>query len=339
MLASGRVLRRPHAALRRGLCDGFTGGWTLPYRQVPWALPFAVSKAEARGAFDKWNDQGQSGAPKLKVRVVRPIHVPFYVFDGQLEVTFTGVVGYDDGDEEEARSVSPREYVHAGIRCPPTQLGADAGATTAVYAGFDFRRLYVRQALSRDLSDELLLTAVPFNELTGSPAGAGVEAFKMKPSFAYLNRILERLPEIAHHEAERHVTAGGSEPPLQPAACTSVCGHGEADARRATRLTSPSHRAQMEDTSVQALQFEGADGTRVCPHSATRHPDYERVDDVTFEYDKTARLHDRGVVLLPVWVIEYTLLGKVRRGCSSRGDRGVATGCGGWCCMVLQGGN
>ena len=315
----------------------------MPYRQVPWALPFAVSKADARSAFDVWNGQGQPGAPKLKVRVMRPMHVPYYIFDGQLEVTFTGVIGFDDDAEGEGRSVSPREYVHTGIRCPPTHLGADAGATTAVYAGFEFRRLYVRQALSRDLSDELLQTAVPFNELSGSPAGAGVEAFKMKPSFAYLNRILERLPEIAYHEAERHVTSARAPNPwvemaawpalargLESHVAQAGVGGGRTDLEgggvprvqqwspvarspgAGAPITLTPHLGQMEASCVQALQFEGADGTRVCPYSEASPPDYERVDDVAFEYDKTARLHDRGVVLLPVWVLEYSLLGKVR---------------------------
>ena len=32
-----------------------------------------------------------------RLRAVRPLRVPFYVFEGSLEVRFTGVVGYDDG--------------------------------------------------------------------------------------------------------------------------------------------------------------------------------------------------------------------------------------------------
>ena len=31
----------------------------------------------------------------------------------------------------------------------------------------------------------------------------------MKPSFAYANRILERLPEVAHHHAEREMQGDG----------------------------------------------------------------------------------------------------------------------------------
>mmetsp|Transcript_46626 Transcript_46626/g.122928 ORF Transcript_46626/g.122928 Transcript_46626/m.122928 type:complete len:113 (-) Transcript_46626:1045-1383(-) len=37
---------------------------------------------------------------------------------------------------------------------------------------------------------------------------------------------------------------------------------------------------------------------------------HERVEDVAFELCRTAKLHDHGVVLLPVYAIEYSLLGK-----------------------------
>ncbi|KAL3922374.1 MAG: hypothetical protein SGPRY_004585, partial [Prymnesium sp.] len=215
---------------RRGLCDAFRASWTLPYRQVPWALPFTVTQAEARSAFERWSGAGSPGVPKLTVKNVRPIHVPYYVFEGQLDVTFKGVIGYNQRESGQEM----REYRCADIRCPSVHLGADTGPTTAVYAGFDFRRLYVRQALSPDLSDELLKDAVPFNELTNKPTGAGVEAFQMKPSFAYLNRILERLPDIAYHEAER----------------------------------------VMEQPSVRAALFHAEDGSTVCPAHESRPPEY-----------------------------------------------------------------
>jgi len=228
MLRCARTLQR---TTRRHLCDGFSACWGLPYRQIPWALPFAVGRGEAIAAFDAWSGQGQPGAPKLKVRAVRPMHVPYYIFEGSLDVTYTGVVNYEPDGSSGSAAAPSGEYAHAGIRCPPTQLGADTGPTTAVYAGFDFRRLYVRQALSADLSDALLrASAVPFTELSGTPHGAGVEAFKMKPSFAYLNRIQERLPEIAYHEAERH----------------------------------------MDGAAARGLRFERADGASVCPLSESQ---------------------------------------------------------------------
>ena len=82
------------------------------------------------------------------------------------------------------------------------RLGPDEGAATAVYAGFHFRRRYVRETLSGDVSEALLESAVPFSQLADQPAGAGVESFKMKPSFAYAQRLCERLPGAAPRCAE-----------------------------------------------------------------------------------------------------------------------------------------
>ena len=49
------------------------------------------------------------------------------------------------------------------------------------------------------------------------------------------------------------------------------------------------------------------------PSDCSRPPDYDRVEEVSFEL-KEQRLHDKGVVLLPVWAIEYTCLGQRYRG-------------------------
>ena len=197
--------------LRRGLCtDCFKGQWELPYRQIPWALPFQISQAEATVAFRSWLSTDLHRLAELSIFAVRPVYVPYYVFDGQLKVTFDGVVRYGDG-----------EFALRDIQCPPVHLGADAARTTAVYAGFDFRRKYVRTALPGDLSDELLGSSVPFTALPEQPEGLSVEvsaaahpsaslvrsaprraagsrpgppaqAFRMKPSFAYVQRIQAR---------------------------------------------------------------------------------------------------------------------------------------------------
>ena len=120
--------------------------------------------------------------------------MPFYVFEGSLDVSFTGIVGYDENDE----------YAHENIHCPPVQLGANTGAVSAVYAGFSYRRLFLRQALAGGLTEELLQTAVASTRLPadGLPEGAVLDEFEMKPSFAFNERLMERLPEVAHHEAE-----------------------------------------------------------------------------------------------------------------------------------------
>jgi hypothetical protein len=150
----------------------------------------------------------------------------------------------------------------------------------AVYAGFDFRRPYVRQALSGDLTEDLLRTAVPFNQLSGTRGeGRDYGQFKMKPSFAFTQRVEERLEGLAYHEAE-------------------TCLH---------FLGDPGQLASHD--SASALTFTAQDGASVCPATEVAAPEYERVEDLVYGLEN-ARLHDRGVVMLPVWAVEYTLLGQ-----------------------------
>ena len=184
----------------------FKGEWELPYRQIPWALPFQISEAEATEAFRSWLSTDLHRLAELSIFAVRPVHVPYYVFSGQLKVTFDGVVGYDDG-----------EFALRDIQCPPAHLGADAGRTTAVYAGFDYRRRYVRTALSGDLSDELLGSSVPFTALPEQPPGGSVEAFQMKPSFAFVQRI-----QAPRHSSSPWAQAGDTHscPTLPPEPCS-----------------------------------------------------------------------------------------------------------------------
>ena len=272
MLLNGRS----HA---RSLCvDPFRGQWELPGSSPPWALPFAIDEAAARRAFDSWTAKTRGGnldpmghpmravlghTSSPCVLEVRPCHVPFYVFTGELRTTCTGVV-----------NLHSRDYKREAIVVPPIQLNADAGPTMGVYAGFDFRRLYVRQALSGDLTEDLLQSAVPHGALTSGqqlPAGTVVESFKMKPSFAYVRRLQERLLATGFHEAEMH----------------------------------------MHTSSARALTYTTADRQRiVCPASEYRSRNLSlRVEQVEWALED-ARLHDHGVVLLPLWAVEYTFLGQ-----------------------------
>lgn len=272
MRRAAHLLRR-HRPPRPRHCssDAFYGAWTLPFRQEPWALPFRVTQQEALDAFIQRHDGGTK--PRLTLRAVQARHVPFYVFEGDLSVRFTGVVGYEDGGAVDAAGLTPAvEYTRRDIACPPIALGADQGAVSAVYAGFGFRRYFVRRALSGGLSAELLATAVPLTQLDAlagdQPMGCMCDDFEMKPSFAFKTRLLERLPEVAHHLAEAH----------------------------------------MEHADAQTLQYwDDGGGSSACPADAA--PDYERVDDVDHELS-TPRLHDKGVVVLPVWAVEYLCLGK-----------------------------
>ena len=178
----------PRRGFRR-FCSSepFKGAWTLPFRQEPWALPFAVSQQAALDAFEH---RRQPDGPRLTLHALRPFQLPFYVFEGRLHVKFTGVVGYDDGGSSDAHGrVQASEFTRRNLKCPPLELGADTGSVMAVYAGFNFRRLFVRQALAGDISNALLQTAVPLTFLRDQPAGTRAADFEMKPSFAYQARL------------------------------------------------------------------------------------------------------------------------------------------------------
>jgi DnaJ-domain-containing protein 1 len=110
------------------------------------------------------------------------------------------------------------------------------------------------------------------------PRGSGVEPFEMKPSFAYSERILERMSEVAHLQAERHML-------LDETRALAFC------------TADGAHEATLGELSDAALG-RGIGGVGE-----------ERAEDVSFELCE-ARLHDMGVVLLPFWIAEYTLLGK-----------------------------
>ena len=276
-----------HAAARsrirlpacRGLCDCFRGQWSLPYQQIPWALPFAISRAEALDAFARWMSSGCAHTSH-SVTAVRPCWVPYYVFEGTLEVAYTGVAVYDDpadggsgggsgGSSSSAAEHAPgREVRLPGLRCPPVSMGASMGPTMAVYAGFGFRRVFVREAISGDLADGMLAAAVPLSQLQTATAGHGVEAFKMKPSFAYVSHVLERLEGLAHHDAQAHFGALGLD------------GLG----------------GSMRDEEGGAAAAGAALASR-------------RVEDIACELSE-ARLHTKGVVMLPLYAIEYSFLGQ-----------------------------
>ena len=180
-----------HLGRRRCSSSAFSGSWTLPFRQEPWAIPFAVEFTDALRAFRL---RHSADAPRITVRALRPCHVPFYVFQGTLNVNFTGVIGYDDGGESDSCGrVQASEYERREIECPPVSIGADSGNVSAVYAGFAYRRVFVRRALAEGLSESMLQSAVPLTRLSAQPQGTVAEDFEMKPSFAYKERILARL--------------------------------------------------------------------------------------------------------------------------------------------------
>ena len=289
------MLRRSHAAqtLRRAsrsLCAG--------RGQQPWAIPFAVQEREALGAFDSWKKTGHlmtTGSFALKS--IRAERVPAYVFSGQaLRGTFTGVLTYrsqepylDTNGKVGMRTVRHEYWRHDIPFVSRRPMGLDSAHSDdekpAVYAGFDYRTQYVEGALLHGLSEAALSRAVPLT-WADDPPFTGVGAFTMKPSFAFV-RAHGRMRRVAIADADN---------------------------------------ALRSDPHVRSLEFPlGKEWPRfplgfslpsavfghdvACPARDSRQPDIVEAMNVQYEVEG-ASLHERGVLLLPVWVVEYTFGGE-----------------------------
>ena len=151
---------------------------------------------------------------------------------------------------------------------------SSTGASTPeafVYAGFQHRAECVEGAVRGRAA---LAHVVRLNEAR-SPPFTGIGAFEMKPSFAYA-RVDERLRAVARAEAE--------------------------------------HELQYGNARALTYRYRGGGGLMspgvACPATDWSGPYSYDVENVAYEL-AGARLHDRGVVLLPVWIVEYAFEGEV----------------------------
>ena len=118
--------------------EAFQKRWGLPYAQEPWVLPL-LSPRRMRSMPS--NLAFVSAMAQDFGARCGGILLPFCVFEGQLQVRFTGIVSSSSDDGH--------AYTRHDISCPPLRLDGDTASVSAVYAGFEFRRLFVRQALPR----------------------------------------------------------------------------------------------------------------------------------------------------------------------------------------------
>eukprot|EP00908_Phaeocystis_cordata_P000430 Transcript_10451.p1 GENE.Transcript_10451~~Transcript_10451.p1 ORF type:complete len:360 (-),score=120.48 Transcript_10451:99-1178(-) len=134
----------------------------------------------------------------------------------------------------------------------------------------------------------------------------------MKPSFAYVQRIQERLPPLAQQQAEHHLACLVSgephaEPPPPPPPPGGGAGGAGGGAGAGAAATDGGGGAAEGASAGGGAVFEAADGRRVAPAAEARRPTFTRVEEVKAELEG-AKLHDRGVVVLPVWAVEYSVL-------------------------------
>ena len=258
-------------------------------REQPWAVPFLVEESEARAAFHNWTaTQWRNKA--FALHSLRSEHLPFYVFEGRVQGRFTGVLTYTDTTYYTDRNgkrqsrLSYRYYAREDI---PFVARQPTGASTPeafVYAGFQHRAECVEGAVRGRAA---LAHVVRLNEAR-SPPFTGIGAFEMKPSFAYA-RVDERLRAVARAEAEHELQYGNAR-----ALTYRYRGGGG--------LT---YKPKWDDL-IRKIDTPGV----ACPATDWRAPYSYHVENVAYEL-AGARLHDRGVVLLPVWIVEYAFEGEV----------------------------
>ena len=283
------------ASRRRLLCTSRKGP-----AQEPWALPFAVDREGATSAFASWRAQA-GGEARYSVKRLFPKFVPFYVFGSdRLVGNFTGVLeytsttSYTDADGKTRSKRVTDEYERTGITfLGKRPMGADQPMRSAIYAGFEYRAKFVSGAVLPGISESVLSRAVRLNDAF-APESIGVEAFAMKPSFAF-DKALKHTREFAEAEARR--TLGSDE-----------C--------RRMKYTRRTMRHSLFDV------FLGSDVA--CPAEDWTQPSRSYIEDVRYNVEG-ARLHERGVIFLPVWVVEYTFGGTPYR-CFISGLDGHASG-------------
>jgi len=283
MLGVGGRLARHRIATSRRLCTSKSS-----ISQQPWALSFMVDEQSATAAFHAWTKTHSMTSGTFELRSVQPHHLPFYMFTGVLTGTFTGVCTYSESETfwdlngKKRNRTKHVDYVHHDIPFAREKpLNASNPEVMGVYAGFDFRRTYVEQAALLDASTvnekTLMAMATPLTTAS-SPASTGVGAFAMKPSFAF-RKVWEGLNREAHRAANQ----------------------------------------EMNTPAVRSLKFRrtsgysGLFGTDVaCPATDWQKPGSTSVRSVKYELS-SARLHERGVLMLPIWVVDYSYAGEPYR--------------------------
>ena len=250
-------------------------------KQGPLAVPFSISsRVQATEEFERWrNSQGSLmfDSSAIKTVAIKPVFLPFFAFDGSLQATFTGKLGYTTREtytDKDGKQHSTRRtdwYSKNGMRVGPLRLDPTVHVEMLQYAGFVYRREFVHQAITLDFTSQLY-TARPLH--AGMlPDSAGVHQFEAKPSFAYA------------------------------AASSSFLAIAEKMA-----LSKLKHPAL--DEVFQSSSLFGWSWSTACPATDWKQPDLYEVESLKPVF-KAAQLFPRaGVVLVPFWICEYDLHGK-----------------------------
>ena len=231
----------------RSVFEGCLRSFCSSARQQPWAVPFSIDHHAARSIFESWT----GSSPRFSLRSLTPEFVPFFIFQGRLHGSFTGVINEGSGEDATKEYVRDLE-INPRLSMDVTASMPDGARDVAIYAGFVFPWRYIQEAL---LKGGGAVAAVPL-DAAEAPPGTQVGYFEMHPSFAYAKVLLER----------------------------------DALRRRAEAAAMATFRSHPSYDKDAYLEIKGM------THDIT---------DLTYEL-RPRSLADRGVVLLPCFVCEYT---------------------------------
>lgn len=233
-------------------------------RKHLWAVPFSIDEMKARATFDSW----AAGTPRILLQAVRPEYVPFFIFKGQIQGTFTGVLTYRNSLGGNRRET---EYARTGLKIEKRDINA---RTLSVYAGFEHPARYVEEALLTGGA------AVPL-DAADAPPTTKVGAFAMKPSFAY-GLVQERLKTTAQEAALWALRTGQFD-----------------------RLAFRQRGLLGGDTMWSTMGGDRLWSSDIIPANLWGGHYRSRIEDLKCEL-YPAGLAERGVVLRPCFVCEYT---------------------------------
>jgi len=200
--------------------------------------------------------------------LARPMHVPFYCFAGRLSIAFTGLLGCEQADG------GVKWYERNNLSFSVST--ACAGRAMFVNARPDSQSsTLIDECLSNTLNEQVLDV-----DASWSPSKPyGIDAFRITPETAASElsggQLSSRLASIATCEACRWL-----------------------DSPRGRSLVYQPHGSPSEMRSGEFDELR-PDGT---VESNGRL--LTRAEDIRWRLDNL-RLHERGVVLIPVWTIDY----------------------------------
>jgi hypothetical protein len=176
------------------------------------AVPFKISKKEAARKFDHWISKGGGKSflrfgEKIGHTKVEPCFLPFYVFDGSLNVEFRGGLGYTTSytNKDGHRRTKTKWYYKNNIQISSAVALANR-KEMYYYAGYDFRRKYVIQAMA----GTPLKDAEPMSHRS-HPRNLKIFPFETKPSLAFSTVEEERVVKMGEKVANSYLRSRPSD--------------------------------------------------------------------------------------------------------------------------------